>query len=126
MAQPLHPAADEFEALVAQALDALPPDIAAAMENVEVVVEDEPPEEALADLPPGETLLGFYHGIPLSERGPHSYYGVLPDRISIYRGPITRMSRTADEIKDEVRKTVVHEIAHHFGIDDDRLHDLGW
>ncbi len=116
----------QFEALVADALDSLPPDIGAAMENVEVVVEDEPPAEALAGLPPGETLLGLYHGVPLTERGPETYQGVLPDKISIYRGPITRLFGSADSIKEQVRRTVTHEIAHHFGIDDARLRDLGW
>jgi predicted Zn-dependent protease with MMP-like domain len=117
---------ERFEALVAAALDSLPEEIAAAMENVEVVVEEEPPPEALAGLPPGETLLGLYHGVPLSERGPHTYHGVLPDKISIYRGPIARRFRTPARIEEEVRRTVVHEIAHHFGIDDERLHELGW
>jgi predicted Zn-dependent protease with MMP-like domain len=117
---------ERFEELVAAALDSLPADIAAAMENIDVGVEDEPPPEALAELPPGETLLGLYHGVPLSERGPQTYHGVLPDRISIYRGPITRGFGDPASIEEEVRRTVVHEIAHHFGIDDDRLHDLGW
>ena len=117
---------EQFEALVAEALDSLPPEIGAAMENVEVVVEDEPPAEALAGLPPGETLLGLYHGVPLTERGPETYHGVLPDKISIYRGPITRLFGSAGSIKEQVRKTVTHEIAHHFGIDDARLRELGW
>jgi predicted Zn-dependent protease with MMP-like domain len=116
----------QFEDLVAEALDSLPPDIAAAMENVEVVVEDEPPGEALTQLPPGGTLLGLYHGIPLTERGPHTYSGVMPDKISIYRGPITRLFGSPAAIKKQVRKTVIHEIAHHFGIDDDRVRELGW
>lgn len=114
-----------FARLVEEALDSLPPEIAAHLENVEVVVEDEPPPEALVDLGPGETLFGLYHGIPLTERG-LNYNGVLPDRISIYRGPIERAARAAREIRDEVRRTVVHEIAHHFGIDDAALHELGW
>jgi predicted Zn-dependent protease with MMP-like domain len=117
---------ERFEELVAAALDSLPPDIAAAMDNVEVVVEDEPPREALADLPSGETLLGLYHGVPLSDRGPQSYHGVLPDKISIYRGPLTRLFRTRASIEEQVRRTVVHEIAHHFGISDERLEALGW
>ncbi|HEX2050218.1 MAG TPA: metallopeptidase family protein [Actinomycetota bacterium] len=113
-----------FEALVAEALDSLPDDIAAAMDNVEVVVEDEPPRDALEGLPRGETLFGLYHGVPLTER--ELYDRALPDVISIYRGPIERAARTPDEIRDEVRRTVVHEIAHHFGIDDERLTELGW
>jgi predicted Zn-dependent protease with MMP-like domain len=102
----------------------LPADLGELMENVEIVVEDEPPAEALARLPKGMTLLGLYHGIPLTGRS--RYEGVLPDRISIYRGPIERAARTPERIKKQVRKTVIHEIAHHFGIDDKRLHELGW
>lgn len=113
-----------FEELVADALDSLPHELAAMMENVEVVVELEPPDEMLARLPRGHTLLGLYHGIPLTQRG--TYGNVLPDKISIYEGPITRSAHTRDEIREQVRKTVVHEIAHHFGIDDDRLHELGY
>ena len=116
----------KFERLVADALDGLPPDIARAMENVDVLVEDEPAPELLAELPPGETLFGLYHGVPLTQRGPSSYYGAMPDRISIYKGPLTRAFRHPDDIRDEVRITVVHEIAHHFGISDERLDELGW
>jgi predicted Zn-dependent protease with MMP-like domain len=113
-----------FEDLVADALDSLPEELAMRMENVEFVVEDEPPPEMLARLPRGTTLLGLYHGIPLTRRG--LYGSALPDKISIYRGPITRIARTPDGIKQQVRKTVIHEIAHHFGISDERLHELGW
>jgi len=116
----------DFERLVADALDGLPPDIAEAMENVDVLVEDEPAPELLAELPPGETLFGLYHGVPLTARGPSTYFGAMPDRISIYRGPLTRAFRHPDDIRDEVRITVVHEIAHHFGISDERLDELGW
>jgi predicted Zn-dependent protease with MMP-like domain len=115
-----------FEDLVRQALDSLPADIARAMDNVEVVVEDEPPEELLRELSRGETLLGHYHGVPLTNRGPGSYFGALPDCISIYRGPIERIARSPAAVRDEVRRTVIHEIGHHFGIDDDRLDELGW
>lgn len=113
-----------FEDLVGEALDSLPQEFAARMENVEVVVEDEPPREMLAGMPRGVTLFGLYHGIPLTRR--EQYGNVLPDKISIYRGPITRYARTADAIRAQVRKTVIHEIAHHFGISDERLHELGW
>jgi predicted Zn-dependent protease with MMP-like domain len=113
-----------FEELVADALDSLPEEFAQRMENVQVVVEDEPPPEMLARLARGTTLLGLYHGIPLTSRG--QYGNVLPDKISIYRGPITRIARTPERIKYQVRKTVIHEIAHHFGISDERLHELGW
>lgn len=113
-----------FEELVAQALDSLPDHLAEALTNVEVVVEDEPPAEYLATLPSGHTLLGHYHGVPLTKRG--NYGGVLPDKISIYRGPITRMARTPERIQEQVRKTVLHEIGHYFGIEEDRLHELGY
>lgn len=114
-----------FEDLVAEALDSIPPEFMTELDNVEVVVEDEPPPEAVADLVPrGHTLFGLYHGIPKTERGIH--YQSMPDKISIYRGPIVRAFRTPARIKEQVRRTVIHEIAHHFGIDDDRLHELGW
>jgi len=113
-----------FEDLVAEALDALPEEIAARMDNVQVVVEDEPPDDQLRALGPHTTLFGLYQGIPLTERG--DYGNALPDKISIYRGPIVRHARTPDKISEQVRKTVIHEIAHHFGIEEARLHELGW
>ena len=117
-------AREHFEQLVADALDSLPDEIAARMDNVQVVVEDEPPAEVRAGVGRGSDVLGYYHGVPLTQRG--YYNNVMPDRISIYRGPITRVARTPSGIKEQVRKTVIHEIAHHFGIDDDRLRELGW
>lgn len=114
-----------FEELVAEALDSLPSKIAAAMENVEVVIEDVPPPELLRELPPGSSLLGHYWGVPLTNRG-SSYQRVLPDKISIYRRPIEHLARTAEEVRRQVRRTVIHEVAHHFGIDDARLEELGW
>jgi predicted Zn-dependent protease with MMP-like domain len=113
-----------FEDLVSDALDSLPEDVARAMQNVEVVVENEPPAEMLKGLPRGTTLLGLYHGVPLTNR--ERYDRALPDKISIYRGPIARLARTPEQIKEQVRRTVIHEIAHHFGIDEARLHELGW
>lgn len=113
-----------FEDLVVEALDSLPPEIAAAMENVDVVVEDQPPAHELAGLPPGVTLFGLYQGVPLTGRG--QYGNALPDKISIYRIPIQRAFRSPEAIKEQVRRTVLHEIAHHFGIDEQRLHELGW
>jgi predicted Zn-dependent protease with MMP-like domain len=110
--------AEEFEDVVGEALDGVPQELTRLMDNVAVFVEDEPP----ADEP---NLLGWYHGTPLTERG-WSYAGVLPDRIVVYRKPLLRMCSSRDELVDEVRITVVHEIAHHFGIDDERLHDLGY
>lgn len=109
---------ETFEELVSQALDKIPPELTRVMDNVAVFVEDEPP----ADDP---ELLGLYEGTPLTDRG-EWYAGVLPDRISIYMGPTLRMCETPDEVVHEVAVTVIHEIAHHFGIDDERLHELGW
>jgi predicted Zn-dependent protease with MMP-like domain len=113
-----------FEDLVADALDSLPEEVARAMQNVEVVVEDEPPPEMIKGLPRGTTLLGLYHGVPLTNR--ERYDRALPDKISIYKGPIVRLARTPERIKEQVRRTVIHEIAHHFGIEETRLHELGW
>ena len=109
---------EEFEDLVAEALDEIPDELARLVDNVVFVVED--------DVPPGEEpLLGLYEGVPLTERGSW-YAGVLPDRITIYRNPILEICDTDDDVVEEVHITVVHEIAHHFGIDDDRLHELGY
>ena len=109
----------EFEGLVSDALDQIPAKLAAEMDNVAIFVEDEAP----ADEP---SLLGLYDGIPLTERGSGWGGGMLPDRIMIFRNPILAICDSPQEIVDEVLITVVHEIAHHFGIDDDRLHELGW
>ena len=121
---PEHSAREVFEELVADALDSLPEEIAAAMENVEVVVEDEPSHQDLARVPRGHTLFGLYHGIPLTDR--YGYSNTMPDKISIFRGPIIRTARTREAIREQVRRTVIHEVAHHFGISDERLHELGW
>lgn len=107
---------EEFDDLVSAALDDIPPELARAMDNVAVFVEDEPPEDG---------LLGLYEGVPLTERD-SAYAGVLPDRITIYRQPIRAIAADAADIVQQVRITVVHELAHHFGIDDDRLEELGW
>lgn len=106
-----------FETLVADALDTIPPELTAAMDNVVVLVEDVHEEEP--------DLLGLYEGVALTERT-SDYGGVLPDRITVYRLPILAMCSDEDEVVHEVAVTVVHEVAHHFGIDDDALHDLGW
>lgn len=107
-----------FEELVSDALDAVPAALLDLMDNVVILVEDESP-------PDGPQLLGLYEGHALTGRG-WDYAGVLPDRIIIYRRPILRICDTEADVVDEVTVTVVHEIAHHFGIDDDRLHELGW
>jgi predicted Zn-dependent protease with MMP-like domain len=108
-----------FEEHVNRALASLPPDLREAMSNVEIVVEDENPED------PG--IFGLYLGIPLTERGVESYAGVLPDKIAIYRVPLEEEFGDEPEVlEDEIRVTVLHEIAHHFGIDEGRLAELGW
>lgn len=115
---------NDFERLVAEALDSLPEEIQRAMVNVEVVVADEPSRAQVASLRPGYTLLGLYQGHPLPAR--RSYSGVMPDKITIFEGPITRIARTPERIREQVRRTVIHEVAHHFGIGDRRLRELGW
>jgi predicted Zn-dependent protease with MMP-like domain len=109
--------AEEFEELVADALDTIPRKFMAEMSNVVVLVEDIHPDDP--------NLLGLYHGVALTSRT--SYYsGVLPDRIVIYRLPILRICSSAEDVVAQVRVTVVHEVGHHFGIDDATLHELGW
>ncbi len=105
-----------FEELVSSALDALPPDLGQQIANVAVTVQHTPG-------PPG--LLGLYEGIPLTSRT-SSYAGVLPDKITIYRLAICATCRTEEEVAGQVRRTVIHEVGHYFGIDDDRLAELGW
>lgn len=115
--QPL--SAEAFDAIVEDALDEVPEELMAMLDNVVFLVEDEPPA--------GEPeLLGVYDGIPLTERSDAWSSGTLPDRIVLFRGPLTRMCEDLEELTDEIAVTVVHEIAHHFGIDDDALHELGW
>ncbi|MBX9246184.1 metallopeptidase family protein [Actinotalea ferrariae] len=109
----------EFEDAVRDALDLIPDELADQMDNVVVLVEDDAP----ADDP---DLLGLYEGVALTERDGWWAAGSLPDRITIYRNPTLAVCATADEVVSEVAVTVVHEVAHHFGIDDERLHELGW
>ncbi|MGY1719927.1 metallopeptidase family protein [Blastococcus sp. SYSU DS0552] len=106
-----------FEELVADALDQVPPELMGLLDNVVVLVEDRNPDEP--------ELLGLYEGYALTERG-WDYGGSLPDRIMIYREAICDICETEEEVVEEVTVTVVHEIAHHFGIEEDRLHELGW
>ena len=106
-----------FEHRVRGALDSLPAELREAMSNVEIVVEDENPEDP--------DIFGLYVGIPLTDR--HDYAGVLPDKIEIYRVPLeAEFGHDPELLEEEIRITVVHEVAHHFGIDDDRLAELGW
>jgi predicted Zn-dependent protease with MMP-like domain len=109
---------EEFEEAVSDALDRIPAHLARMMDNVVVLVEDSPPPDV------GLDLLGLYEGIPLTERD--WYAGVLPDRITIFRLPTLMICSSREEVLEQVVVTVVHEIAHHFGIDDERLQDLGW
>lgn len=106
-----------FDELVADALDMIPPELAAAMDNVVILVEDRHPEDP--------ELLGLYEGVALTERD-SDYGGSLPDAITIYRDALLDVCETDDELVEEVAVTVIHEIAHHFGIDDHRLDELGW
>lgn len=111
-----HVSSERFEELVADALDEIPEELGRLMDNVWVTVED---------IPEIAGLLGLYTGVPLTDR--EAYGGmVMPDRITLYRIPICAMCRTEEEVVDAVRDTVIHEVAHHFGIDDDRLDELGW
>ena len=107
---------ERFEEMVVTALDDLPPRLGHLMRNVAVTVEH-------GRGPQG--LLGLYQGVPLTGRT-SQYAGVLPDRITIYRQAICAISNSESEVADQVRRTVIHEVAHHFGIDDDRLAELGW
>lgn len=111
----------EFEALVAEALDAIPEDLARLMDNLVVVVEDWPTDEQRGE---HESLFGYYEGTALTER--YDYSGFMPDRITIFRGPLCEACETEEDLIDEVYVTVVHEVAHHFGISDERLTELGW
>lgn len=106
----------QFEELVGDALDTIPAELTRFIDNVVITVEEDPPQ-------PG--LLGLYEGVPLTERG-EGYAGFLPDQISLYWREICQICDTQEQVVTEVRVTVVHEIAHHFGIDDARLHELGW
>ena len=107
---------ERFEELVADALDGIPEALGKYMQNVAVFVEEQPPEP---------NLLGLYQGVPLTARG-ISYSGTLPDRISIYRRTICALCNTEEEVVEQVRRTVIHEVGHHFGIGDRRLRELGW
>jgi predicted Zn-dependent protease with MMP-like domain len=107
---------DRFEEYADEALETLPAELRTQMSNVEIVVEDEPP--------PGQRLLGLYQGVPLTRRG-SGYTGALPDKITIYRGPLARLyGHDPERLRREVRRVVLHEIAHHFGISDERLIEI--
>ncbi|WP_104191640.1 metallopeptidase family protein [Cryobacterium sp. Y82] len=110
--------ASEFERLVVDELDLLPDDMVDGLDNVIFVVEDRPEDGTL-------DILGLYDGVALTERGQYGF-GEMPDRIVLYREPLLAICETLDDLHDEIHITLVHEIAHFFGLDDDRLHELGW
>jgi predicted Zn-dependent protease with MMP-like domain len=119
---------EEFEELVREALDDLPAEFAERLDNVEVVIEDEPEPELLRSMgmdPRRQTLFGLYQGVPLHLRG-DSYGGILPDKITIFYGPLLRVCRTPERIRQQVRKTVIHEVGHFFGLTDKAIRDLGY
>jgi predicted Zn-dependent protease with MMP-like domain len=109
--------AERFDQFITEAIASMPRELTSEMDNVAIFVEDEAE---------GRNLYGLFQGIPLTERGPLSYYGAVPDRITLYQGTICRHCNTEDEVRAQVRKTLIHEIAHHFGISDPRLKELGW
>jgi predicted Zn-dependent protease with MMP-like domain len=115
----------DFNELLERAIEGLPPELSELLDNVAIVVDDWP--DYSTPLASGDhygTLYGLYEGVPLTERGA-GYYGTLPDKITIFRGPLERDFRRR-ELEEQIRITVVHEIAHHFGIDEERLEELGW
>lgn len=112
-----------FEKLVQEAVDSLPEEMREQLENVAIMVEDDPPEDWEEQMGEGGELLGLYHGISKKDRG--FWYGnVLPDRILIYRKPLERMSATLEDLRENVRQTVIHEVGHYFGLDEEELQDL--
>jgi predicted Zn-dependent protease with MMP-like domain len=108
---------ERFEEVAAAALASLPPELSSQIENLAIIVADEAP---------GHNLYGLYEGIPLTKRGPMSYSAVMPDRITLYQKTICQHCHSEAEVEAQIRKTVLHEVAHHFGISDPRLVELGW
>lgn len=114
---------EDFYELVERALEGLPEDLTRLLDNLAIVVEEWPEySSTLSGF--GETLYGFYEGVPLNQRGA-GYHGVLPDKITIFQGPLER-DFPPEELEEQVRVTVIHELAHHFGFEEDRIEDLGW
>ena len=110
--------AEEFEKLVIAELDDLPDDMIDGLDNVVFVTEDRPEDGTL-------DLLGLYDGVAITDRGQYGF-GELPDRIIVYREPLLDVAEDLDDLKDQIHVTLVHEIAHYYGIDDDQLHEMGW
>ena len=108
---------ERFEELAGEALATLPEELSSQMDNVVILVENQAP---------GRNLYGLYEGIPLTKRGPISYSGVMPDRITLYQTTICQGCANEEQVRAQIRKTVIHEVAHHFGISDPRLDELGW
>jgi predicted Zn-dependent protease with MMP-like domain len=123
-AEPFPMSEADFEAAVSDALDRIPPELAQTMNNVAIFIEDDYTPQPGED--PDTVLLGLYEGVPLTERDSWWDAGSLPDRITIFRQPILDICASREDVIEEVTVTVVHEIAHHFGISDARLHELGW
>lgn len=115
---------DVFKDVVEEALDGLPDEFKKSIENVEIVIEDIAPTD-IQRSHPGSLILGLYQGVPMKHRG-HYYAGVLPDKISIYREAIVRMSSSREDMIDNIRKTLLHEIGHYYGITDKKLRELGY
>lgn len=108
---------ERFEELASEALETLPTSLSSQMDNVAIIVEDEAE---------GRSLFGLYEGVPLTRRGLRSYSGVMPDRITLFQKTICSRCDSEDDVRAQIRKTVIHEVAHHFGISDPRLEELGW
>jgi predicted Zn-dependent protease with MMP-like domain len=123
----VHLSRKRFEQLVTEALKGIPAELREALDNIEVAIDDWPSEDQLteAGLDPDELLFGFYQGTPLPERSPMVPY-TLPDLITIFQGSLEEACETEDELRDEIRRTVVHEIAHYFGFDEEKLAELGY
>ncbi len=115
---------EQFEAMVSDALDSIPPELADEFVNVAVVVEDWPTAAQLDGR--SGTLLGLYEGVSLPSRSPLGYSGVMPDRITIFRGPLCALARDEEDLVRQVRVTVLHEVGHYFGMSESRLRELGW
>jgi predicted Zn-dependent protease with MMP-like domain len=121
---PIKVSDERFEELVVEALESIPVELADYMENVALFVEDWPSRYQQANA--GGMLLGLYQGVALTRRGPLSYHAVMPDRITIFKGPHCRITSTEEDLRRRIATTVIHEVGHHFGIPDTRLRELGW